>query len=160
MSFRYLNCPLFLGLFVTYMYLLAGVGMTDQRILTEWLPQMKAGSLGLEQFTQGGLYPYQSDVASAWELLSWTPDGSNQPAISATRRNFLRKLQNDSLVFGTSSSPHPHHPHLILALSSSPSPNPHLILSGLSHTDKDESDMVSDTSISSKILTVSEVIYP
>jgi hypothetical protein len=100
--------------------------MTDQKILTDWLPHMKQATLGLEQFTRGGLAPYQSDVAAAWELLSWTPDGNDQSSINANRKAFLRHMVNDSLVFG------------------------------LSHTDKDESGMVQDTSSDSKILTISE----
>ena len=100
--------------------------MTDERILSEWLPRMTQATLGLEQFTIGSLAPYQSDVASAWPLLSWTPDGSDQSSIDANRKAFLRHLVNDALVFG------------------------------LSHTNRDESDMVQDTSSDSKILTISE----
>jgi hypothetical protein len=101
-------------------------GMTDKKILSEWLPKMKAGTLGLEQFTRGALAPYQSDVAAAWPLLSWTPDGTDQSSINANRKAFLRHLVNDSLVFG------------------------------LSHTNRDESGMVQDTSSDSKTLTISE----
>ena len=100
--------------------------MTDAQVLTDWLPRMALGTVGLEQFTKGGLLAYQADVAAAWPVISWTPDATSQSAINANRKAFLRHLANDSLVFG------------------------------LSHTEQDESDMVQDTSSDSKILTISE----
>ena len=73
--------------------------MTDARIVAEWLPHMRPATLGLEQFTsRPGFYAYQSDVAAAWPLVSWSPDGANQTALSLARRSFLRTMVNDSLV--------------------------------------------------------------
>ena len=102
--------------------------MNDARVLREWVPAMTPSTVGMEQFTLGHLYAYQADVAGAFKLLSWSPDGwgGNQTAFLQNREQFLCSLTNDSLVFG------------------------------LSHTSQDEDDLVRDTSVASKILTVSE----
>ena len=56
----------------------------------------RAGALGLEKRVAVGTeYAYESDVASAFELTSWSP--RPEPA---HRDAFLRSLRNASLVFG------------------------------------------------------------
>ena len=104
--------------------------MTAQRVLDEWLAVMpRASSLGLEQFTQPpDPYQFQSDVASAWALTSWGPD-HRLPVngAPALADKYLQTMAPGALLFG----------------------NCH-------NRGNRESDMVRNTSMQSKILTVSE----
>ena len=104
--------------------------MTAQRVLDEWLAFMpEASSLGLEQFTQPpDPYQFQSDVASAWALTSWGPSHRLPvDAKPALADKYLQTMAPDALLFG----------------------NCH-------NRGNRESTMVRNTSMQSKILTVSE----
>ena len=107
--------------------------MTAQRVLDEWIALMPEQSdLGLEQFThQGGSYQFQSDVASAWALTSWGPD-HRLPVDGkpALADKYLQSMAPAGVLFGNC------------------------------HTRGNrESTMVRNTSLQSKILTVSEGVW-
>jgi hypothetical protein len=103
--------------------------MTAQRALDEWIAFMPEGNLGLEQFTESpDPYQFQSDVASAFPLTSWGPD-HRLPVneVPALADKYLQSMTPDALLFG----------------------NCH-------NRGNKENIMVRNTSLQSKMLTVSE----
>ena len=104
--------------------------MTAQRVLDEWIASMpEASDLGLEQFTQPeNPYQFMNDAASAWALTSWGPvHRLPVSGMPALADKYLQSMKPDALLFGNC------------------------------HSDgRRESTMVRNTSLQSKILTVSE----